>query len=40
MALKIKYEDLLKHGGFDSGGSELLLYLGKPFTGICQIYED
>lgn len=39
MALKIKYEDL-EHGGFDFGGSEILLYQGKPFTGICQIYED
>lgn len=39
MALKIKYEDL-EHGGFDSGGSEILLYQGGPFTGICQIYED
>ena len=33
----IKYDNL-EHGGFDGGGTEILLYNGKPFTGI--MYDE
>lgn len=36
--MKIKYEDL-EHAGFDGGGSEILYYQGKPFTGIVLEYR-
>ncbi|WP_333809341.1 hypothetical protein [Flavobacterium sp.] len=39
MSLRVKQEDL-KLVGIDSGGSEILHYKGKPFTGIKLIYED
>lgn len=39
MSLRVKQEDL-EHAGFDGGGSEILHYKGKPFTGIKLIYED
>lgn len=37
--LRIKEEDL-ELVGVDSGGSPILYYQRKPFTGICLTYED
>lgn len=39
MSLRVKQEDL-ELVGIDSGGSEILYYKGKPFTGIMLIYEN
>ena len=36
---RVKVEDL-DLVGLDGGGSPILHYKGKPFTGICLIYED
>lgn len=37
--LRIKEEDL-ELVGFDGGGTGILHHKGKPFTGVCLIYED
>lgn len=39
MILRIEYKDL-EHAGFDGGGSEILHYKKKPFTGTMIDYED
>jgi len=37
--LRVKEEDL-ELVAFDGGGIGILHYKGKPFTGVCLIYED
>lgn len=39
MELRVEYDDL-QNEGFDSGGGEILFYLGLPFTGTIVEYNN